>query len=232
MVEAIEHEIFITDENQKEELISKLLSDKNIKKVLVFSRTKYKCDKINRHLKKEGFKSNSIHSNKSQSKREIAMKSFRNGKSKILVATDIASRGIDITDITHVINYDMPLNPEIFVHRIGRTARAGAKGLAISFCNSNEQKLLRIIARRTGINFPEPSVISTKTTRGENNIDKPTKKKKRISDNKKGNRKDKKSSNKQDTNNTKKKINKSENPTKIKKKTTRKKTNRNEKNNK
>ncbi|MCB1452475.1 MAG: hypothetical protein KDJ43_02430, partial [Rhizobiaceae bacterium] len=108
------------------------------------------ADKVCRHLEKAGLGSAALHGNKSQGQRERALKEFRNGKVKVLVATDIAARGIDIDGISHVVNFELPNVPESYVHRIGRTARAGASGVAIAFCDGSERKLLRDIERLTG----------------------------------------------------------------------------------
>src|SRR5690606_6318441 len=116
---------------------------------LVFTRTKYGADKLVKTLRRADIRAEAIHGNKSQNARTRAMQSFRSGRTTVLVATDIASRGIDVDEITHVFNYDMPADAETYVHRIGRTARAGASGIAISLCDRDETGLLRTIMRRT-----------------------------------------------------------------------------------
>ena len=115
---------------------------------LVFTRTKYGADKLVRHLRKQGVRSEAIHGNKSQPQREKAMKAFKRGDLGVLVATDIAARGIDVDELSHVINFEIPNIPETYVHRIGRTGRAGAEGIAISFCNEEDERTyLRDIQR-------------------------------------------------------------------------------------
>ena len=118
-----------------------------IDRAIVFTRTKHGADKVVRQLNQQGLAAEAIHGNKSQGQRERALAAFRNGKVKTLIATDIAARGIDVDGITHVINYDLPNVPESYVHRIGRTARAGAEGFAISFCDQEERAYLRDIER-------------------------------------------------------------------------------------
>jgi len=115
--------------------------------VLVFSRTKHGANKIVKLLLREGFQSAAIHGNKSQTARELALNNFKKGDLKILVATDIAARGIDIDELSFVVNYDLPNVPESYVHRIGRTGRAGSSGIAISFCDANERPYLRDIQK-------------------------------------------------------------------------------------
>src|ERR1700682_553540 len=114
---------------------------------LVFTRTKHGADKVVRSLNHAGISAEAIHGNKSQNQRERVLAGFKNGKIRTLVATDIAARGIDVPGISHVINYDMPNVPESYVHRIGRTARAGAEGVAISFCDAEERPFLRDIEK-------------------------------------------------------------------------------------
>jgi ATP-dependent RNA helicase RhlE len=132
-----------------------LLAHPEMKKVLVFSRTKHGADKITRVLEKAGIKCAAIHGNKSQNRRQEALGNFKSEKIRVLVATDIAARGIDVDDVSHVFNYDLPDVPETFVHRIGRTARAGKDGIAISFCSPDEEQDLRAIEKLTRIRIPE-----------------------------------------------------------------------------
>jgi ATP-dependent RNA helicase RhlE len=134
---------------QKRQLLSKLLKDQALNKVIVFTRTKHGANKVQAHLEKTGVKAEAIHGNKSQNARQRALEQFRSGAARVLVATDIAARGIDIDDISHVINFELPNEPESYVHRIGRTARAGSEGIAISFCDSSERTYLRDIERLT-----------------------------------------------------------------------------------
>jgi ATP-dependent RNA helicase RhlE len=139
----------------KQELLHSLLQDSSISRALVFTRTKHGANRVVARLLLEAkIKAEAIHGNKSQAQRERALKEFRNGKARLLIATDIAARGIDIDDVTHVINFDLPDVPEQYVHRIGRTARAGNGGIAISFCAPEESTQLRDIERLLKIKVP------------------------------------------------------------------------------
>jgi ATP-dependent RNA helicase RhlE len=120
----------------------------------VFTRTKHGADKINRDIIKAGIRSNAIHGNKSQNARQSALSGFKEGRLRVLVATDIAARGIDVDNLSHVINYDLPNIPETYVHRIGRTGRAGASGIAVSFCDSEEKAYLRDISKLIAKTIP------------------------------------------------------------------------------
>jgi ATP-dependent RNA helicase RhlE len=150
----VEQELAYVDKGDKRALLVELLRDVGMRRVLVFSRTKHGCNKIAEHLVKAGVGADAIHGNKSQSARERALAHFKDGKVRVLVATDIAARGIDIDDITHVVNFDLPEVPEQYVHRIGRTARAGASGYAVSFCDADERELLQQIERLTRQSIP------------------------------------------------------------------------------
>ena len=141
---------FVADKNGKTDLLRKLLSDNPDALSLVFARTKHGAEKLMKQLKQAGFESASIHGNKSQGQRERALKAFRNGETRVLVATDVAARGIDVPGVTHVFNYDLPEVPDAYVHRIGRTARAGADGEAIALCSPDEIRLLRDIEKLMG----------------------------------------------------------------------------------
>ncbi|HZN38262.1 MAG TPA: DEAD/DEAH box helicase [Planctomycetota bacterium] len=132
---------------QKRDLLAELLGDPAFERTLVFTRTKHGADKVVKHLRSVRIPAHAIHGNKSQSARERALDDFRSGRAHVLVATDIAARGIDVPDITHVINFDLPNIPESYVHRIGRTARAGRSGIAISFCDHEEREYLRDIEK-------------------------------------------------------------------------------------
>jgi ATP-dependent RNA helicase RhlE len=134
---------------EKTALLIQLLRSEAVERALVFSRTKHGADKIVRLLEAAGIPANAIHGNKSQAQRERALAQFRSGDVTVLVATDIAARGIDIPGVSHVVNYDLPDVPEQYVHRIGRTARAGADGIAIAFCSPDERTNLRDIERLT-----------------------------------------------------------------------------------
>jgi ATP-dependent RNA helicase RhlE len=134
---------------RKHTLLVELFSDPAMRRTIVFTRTKRGADKVARHLEDAGIAVAAIHGNKSQGQREAALGAFRKGRIRGLIATDIAARGIDIDEVTHVVNYELPNVPESYVHRIGRTARAGAEGIAISLCAADERKLLRDIERLT-----------------------------------------------------------------------------------
>jgi ATP-dependent RNA helicase RhlE len=132
---------------QKRQLLSELLKDVSLNRVIVFTRTKHGANRVAEHLSRTGVVAEAIHGNKSQNARQRALEMFREGKARVLVATDIAARGIDIDNISHVINFELPNEPESYVHRIGRTARAGTEGIAISFCDASERAYLRDIER-------------------------------------------------------------------------------------
>ena len=138
------------EKGAKRNALADILADEAVTKAVVFTRTKHGADKVAADLASAGQPAQAIHGDKGQAEREKSLAGFRDGKTRILVATDIAARGIDIDDISHVINFDMPLAPEAYVHRIGRTARAGRSGVAISLCDSSEVKLLRAIEKLTG----------------------------------------------------------------------------------
>lgn len=145
--ETIQQYLYFVEKQNKKSLLVHLLQDTNIKAALVFSRTKHGADKIARALSQEGIRAEAIHGNKSQNARQAALSNFKNGRTRVLVATDIAARGIDIDDLTHVFNHDLPDTPETYVHRIGRTGRAGANGIAISFCDGDERSELKDIQK-------------------------------------------------------------------------------------
>jgi ATP-dependent RNA helicase RhlE len=132
---------------QKRQLLSELLKDVSLNRVIVFTRTKHGANRVAEHLSRTGVVAEAIHGNKSQNARQRALEMFRDGKARVLVATDIAARGIDIDNISHVVNFELPNEPESYVHRIGRTARAGTDGIAISFCDASERNYLRDIER-------------------------------------------------------------------------------------
>jgi ATP-dependent RNA helicase RhlE len=152
LVESVTHRVIHTESHQKRSLPVQLFADAQISRALVFTRTKRGADRIARHLESAGIRVAAIHGNKSQSQREHALAAFRAARVRVLVATDIAARGIDIEQVTHVVNYELPDVPEHYVHRIGRTARGGATGTAISLCDANEP---RPVARHRA---PDPAV--------------------------------------------------------------------------
>src|SRR5215475_5305681 len=153
-VERIEQRIIHVNRAGKAALLAEVLRAEPIDRVLVFTRTKHGADKVVRALAKSGLNAAAIHGNKSQGQRERVLAAFRTGSVRTLIATDIAARGIDVEGISHVINYDLPNIPESYVHRIGRTARAGADGIAISFCDAEEQPFLRDIERLIRMPIP------------------------------------------------------------------------------
>ncbi len=135
----------------KRALLVRLLGDAAMDRVIVFTRTKHGANRVAEHLEAARIPTEALHGNKSQSAREKSLDRFRSGRARVLVATDIASRGIDVKNISHVVNFDLPVEPESYVHRIGRTARAGAGGVAISFCDASERAALRAIEKLTGM---------------------------------------------------------------------------------
>ncbi|NEU07737.1 DEAD/DEAH box helicase [Flavihumibacter sp. R14] len=152
--ETIEQGIYYVEKSDKKKLLIHVLNDRSIKTALVFARTKHGADKIVKDLVKAGIKAEAIHGNKSQNARQNALNNFKSGKIKALVATDIAARGIDIDALAHVINYELPNIPETYVHRIGRTGRAGASGKAFSFCDEEEIDYLKDIQKLIGLVIP------------------------------------------------------------------------------
>lgn len=149
-VELISQTVMFVDRENKRPLLKFILQDEKLKRVIVFSRTKHGANKIVDYLEKAGIIAEAIHGNKSQTARQRALLNFKSGTTRVLIATDIAARGIDIDNITHVINYDLPNESESYVHRIGRTARAGTSGVAISFCDSEEKAFLKDIEKLIG----------------------------------------------------------------------------------
>ena len=146
--------VYFVDKGNKRHLLIDLLKNQAIERVLVFTRTKHGADKVAKDLTKNGIKAQAIHGNKSQNARQNALNNFKSSLTRVLVATDIAARGIDIDDLTHVINYELPNVPESYVHRIGRTGRAGASGIAIAFCDAEEKEYLRDIQKLIGKQVP------------------------------------------------------------------------------
>jgi ATP-dependent RNA helicase RhlE len=138
----IDQRVLFVEKSNKRDLLTIVMQDGTISRALVFTRTKHGANRVAKHLEANNIRTGVIHGNKSQNARQEALKGFKDGKLRILVATDIAARGIDVDGITHVINFDLPNDPETYVHRIGRTARAGASGQAISFCDAEEKEFL------------------------------------------------------------------------------------------
>jgi len=148
-VEQVDQRVLFVDASSKRALLAEILKDPAITRALVFTRTKHGANRVAEQLDRIGVRADAIHGNKSQPARQRALEDFRSGATRVLVATDIAARGIDIDDISHVINYELPNVPESYVHRIGRTARAGAAGVAISFCDGTERAYLKDIEKLT-----------------------------------------------------------------------------------
>jgi ATP-dependent RNA helicase RhlE len=148
-VDRVEQYVYFVEQNDKRALLAKLLADEALSRVIIFTRTKHRANRVADQLDAAGMRTAAIHGNKSQNARQRALEDFRNGKARILVATDIAARGIDVDGVTHVINFELPNEPESYVHRIGRTARAGSAGIAWSFCARDERPFLRDIERLT-----------------------------------------------------------------------------------
>lgn len=166
--DTIQQAVYFVDTANKKDLLIHVLKDKSIESVLIFTRTKHGADKVTRLLQQKGITAQAIHGNKSQNNRQLALNNFKNKDTRVLVATDIAARGIDIDELSHVINYEIPNISETYVHRIGRTGRAGAKGISFSFC-SNEEKLFlqdiqKLISKTIPVveNHPYP-IVNPKT---------------------------------------------------------------------
>jgi ATP-dependent RNA helicase RhlE len=153
-VERVEQRVIRVDRSAKPAVLIDVLRRQPMDRALIFTRTKRGADKVARSLAQAGIKAEAIHGNKSQSQRERALAAFRKGQVRTLVATDIAARGIDVDGISHVVNFDLPNVPETYVHRIGRTARAGADGMAISLCDGEEVAFLRDIEKLIRMSIP------------------------------------------------------------------------------
>ena len=153
--DTIQQSIYFLSRDDKKTLLADLLKDGKIKTALVFTRTKHGADKVVKDLVRIGVRAEAIHGNKSQNARQRALQNFKNRDTRVLVATDIAARGIDIDELTHVINYELPNIPETYIHRIGRTGRAGLSGIAFSFCESEEMAYLKDIQKLIGREIPK-----------------------------------------------------------------------------
>jgi ATP-dependent RNA helicase RhlE len=160
--ERVEQRVIFVEAARKRLVLADILKRHNMGRSLVFTRTKHGADRVTQHLEAVGVPAAAIHGNKSQPQRERALAQFKEGRVKVLVATDIAARGIDVDGVTHVVNFDLPNVPEAYVHRIGRTARAGHAGIAISFCDSTERAYLRGIEKliRTRLTVDEPDRLA------------------------------------------------------------------------
>lgn len=153
-VEIIQQSLYYVDKKEKKKLLMHILRDESITRSLVFTRTKHGADKLVKDLQKNNISAAAIHGNKSQNARQRALNDFKDNRIRVLVATDIAARGIDIDDLPHVVNYELPDVPETYVHRIGRTGRAGAEGVAIAFCEAEELDNLKDIQKLIGLKIP------------------------------------------------------------------------------
>ena len=153
-IDIIEQAVYFVEKKDKKRLLIHLLKDKSIVSALVFSRTKHGANKIVEVLDKAGIRAQAIHGNKSQNARQLALSNFKDRKIRVLVATDIAARGIDVEELSHVINFDLPNIPETYVHRIGRTGRAGLGGVALSFCDEEEKEYLKDIEKLISKSIP------------------------------------------------------------------------------
>ncbi|MFN0136754.1 MAG: DEAD/DEAH box helicase [Phycisphaerae bacterium] len=153
----IEQSVYMVPKASKPALLKHILGDAKITRMIVFTRTKHGADRLSRQLNQAGINADAIHGNKGQNQRNRALDGFRRGRARVLVATDVAARGLDVDGITHVVNFDLPIEPEAYVHRIGRTGRAGASGVALSFCDIEEHGLLRAIERVLGKRVPAVS---------------------------------------------------------------------------
>jgi ATP-dependent RNA helicase RhlE len=156
----IEQSVCFVEVRHKPRLLARFFKTRPIDRALVFTRTKRGADRVVRDLAQSGIRATAIHGNKSQSNRQQALANFKSRRTPILIATDIAARGIDVEGISHVVNYDLPHEPETYVHRIGRTGRAGASGIAVSFCDQAERKLLKAIERLTRTALPVENSVS------------------------------------------------------------------------
>jgi ATP-dependent RNA helicase RhlE len=150
----IQQAVYFVEKNNKRKLLNHVLADADIATALVFTRTKHGADRVAKDLNQAGITAEAIHGNKSQNARQRALTNFKGRSTRVLVATDIAARGIDVEELTHVINFELPNVPETYVHRIGRTGRAGASGIALSFCDSEEKLFLRDIHKLIAKNIP------------------------------------------------------------------------------
>lgn len=171
VVEAIEQQVYFVEKADKRKLLKHLLNENNMYRTLVFTRTKHGANRLSQQLTKAKINSAAIHGDKSQRARQTALDSFKNGKVQVLIATDVVARGIDVDDISHVINFDLPNETETYVHRIGRTGRAGTSGVALSFCAADERDYLVNIERLIQMHIP---VTAEHPYSSEHGVPKPT----------------------------------------------------------
>lgn len=173
-VEAISQSVYFVEKSDKRKLLQHLIKDTNMHRTLVFTRTKHGANRLSQQLSKARISSEAIHGNKSQGARERALNNFKKGKTQVLVATDIAARGIDVDDVSHVVNFDLPNETESYVHRIGRTGRAGNSGIVMSFCATDERDYLIDIERLIQMHIPvigEHPFVSAEGTPPRTNLD-------------------------------------------------------------
>jgi ATP-dependent RNA helicase RhlE len=163
----IQQSVFFVRRQHKIYVLAEYLSTRGVTRALVFTRTKHGADRVARQLNKAGIRAESIHGDKSQPARQRALAAFKASRTDVLVATDIAARGIDVEGISHVLNFDLPIEPEMYIHRIGRTGRAGATGVAVSLCDDEEREHLRAIEQLTGRAMP----VERGRSGGESRID-------------------------------------------------------------
>jgi ATP-dependent RNA helicase RhlE len=174
----IKQSVYFVEKSDKKSLLLHLLKDAKVESALIFTRTKHGADKVVKDLEKAGIGSAAIHGNKSQNARQTALSNFKSKRTRVLVATDIAARGIDIDDLSHVINFELPNVPETYVHRIGRTGRAGSNGIAISFCDAEEKQYLKdinkLIAKSIPVVLDQPYPMSNTSLEGNLSVPKKT----------------------------------------------------------
>ena len=149
-VDTVEQKVYFVEKGNKKSLLLSLLEDPDMDSVLVFSRTKHGADRLAQILSRSGIKCDSIHGDKSQNARQRALDNFKSRRNRVLIATDIAARGIDVDNLSYVVNYDLPADSESYVHRIGRTGRAGREGISVSFCDESELGYLKDIKKLIG----------------------------------------------------------------------------------
>lgn len=154
VAEGVEHILVAVDKAEKQRVLAKMLEELPQGRTLVFTRTKFGADRLTRHLRREGNAVAALHAGKTQSSRTEALDRFRRGTTRVLVATDVAARGIDVDDIAMVVNYDVPRDPEVYIHRVGRTARAGAQGVAVTLMSPDEWLMMREVEQLMGRTFP------------------------------------------------------------------------------
>jgi ATP-dependent RNA helicase RhlE len=159
--ERVDQSVVFLARQDKRPALARILRDAGTSRTIVFTRTKHGADRLSKQLAEDGIHAEAIHGNKSQNARERALRAFRGGTTSVLVATDVAARGIDVDGVSHVVNYDLPEVAEAYVHRIGRTGRAGAAGVAISFCDRDERRLLADIERHIRTRLPVARLAST-----------------------------------------------------------------------